>query len=153
MTDDRRAADVGQPTCPSRPRSRPSRRLRRAGRDPDARLPRRAPRGRWSAPPSPAALPGRESSSALADDDNGHAEHARQTVSEVSERASLLVREEIELAKTEISEKVSQLAAAPSWAIAAGVFVVVGAALPAARRSPGASTDLFGGDQVYLAAS
>jgi hypothetical protein len=45
-------------------------------------------------------------------------------VGDVSQKASLLVREEIELAKAEISEKVSSLAKGGAVAIAAGVAVV-----------------------------
>lgn len=43
-------------------------------------------------------------------------------ITEVSERASLLVREEIELAKTEISEKATRLAKGAVVGIVAGVF-------------------------------
>jgi len=49
-----------------------------------------------------------------------------QTVQEISERASLLVREEIELAKAEITEKVTKLAKAAIVGVAAGVFVMIG---------------------------
>ena len=49
-----------------------------------------------------------------------------QAVSEVSERATLLIREEIELAKTEISEKVTSLLKGAVVGIAAGIFVVIG---------------------------
>lgn len=45
-------------------------------------------------------------------------------VGDVSTKASLLVREEIELAKAEISEKVTSLAKGSGVAIAAGVFAV-----------------------------
>ena len=44
------------------------------------------------------------------------------TVNDVSTKASLLVREEIELAKAEISEKVTSLAKGSGVAIAAGIF-------------------------------
>jgi uncharacterized membrane protein YqjE len=44
-------------------------------------------------------------------------------VAEVSEKASLLVREEIELAKAEIQEKVTKLAKGAGVGIAAGVFL------------------------------
>ena len=47
-------------------------------------------------------------------------------VSEVSERASVLIREEIELAKAEISEKVNKLLRGTVVGIAAGIFVTVG---------------------------
>ena len=45
-------------------------------------------------------------------------------ISEVSERAQLLVREEIELAKTEVAEKVGKLAKGAVVAIAAGIFLI-----------------------------
>jgi uncharacterized membrane protein YqjE len=47
-------------------------------------------------------------------------------VAEVSEKASLLVREEIELAKAEVKDKVSKLTKGAGVAAAAGVFVVFG---------------------------
>jgi hypothetical protein len=46
-----------------------------------------------------------------------------QIVSEVSEKASLLVREEIELAKTEVMQKVSRLGRGIGVGLAAGVFL------------------------------
>lgn len=45
-------------------------------------------------------------------------------VGDVSTKASLLVREEIELAKAELSEKVSSILKGSAVAIAAGVFAV-----------------------------
>jgi uncharacterized membrane protein YqjE len=48
------------------------------------------------------------------------------SVSEITERATLLVREEIELAKAEVVEKVTQLVKGSVVAIAAGVFAVFG---------------------------
>ncbi len=47
-----------------------------------------------------------------------------EIVAEVSEKASLLVREEIELAKAEVTGKVSKLAKGAGIGIAAGVFLV-----------------------------
>ena len=47
-----------------------------------------------------------------------------ETVTDVTDKATLLIREEIELAKTEISEKVTSLAKGAGVAIAAGVFGV-----------------------------
>ena len=44
-------------------------------------------------------------------------------VSEVTEKASQLVREEIELAKTEVQQKVSSLARGIGVALAAGIFL------------------------------
>jgi Putative Actinobacterial Holin-X, holin superfamily III len=56
----------------------------------------------------------------------GPGEHSRQglasAIAEVSERATLLIREEIELAKTEITEKTTRLAKGAVVGIVAGVF-------------------------------
>jgi hypothetical protein len=49
-----------------------------------------------------------------------------QTVQEISERAALLVREEIELAKAEVTEKVTKLLKGIVVGIAAGIFVITG---------------------------
>ncbi|MDO8186136.1 phage holin family protein [Conexibacter sp. JD483] len=49
-----------------------------------------------------------------------------QAITEVSEKASLLVREEIELAKAEISARVTKLVKGAIVGIAAGIFIVVG---------------------------
>ncbi len=49
-----------------------------------------------------------------------------EMVVDVSERVSTLVREEIELAKTEISEKVTSLARGGAVGIAAGIFAFLG---------------------------
>jgi uncharacterized membrane protein YqjE len=47
-----------------------------------------------------------------------------QAIQEVSDRATLLVREEIELAKVEVTEKVTKLIKGAVVGIAAGIFVV-----------------------------
>jgi len=47
-----------------------------------------------------------------------------QAIQEVSDRATLLVREEIELAKAEVTEKVTKLIKGAVVGIAAGIFVV-----------------------------
>jgi uncharacterized membrane protein YqjE len=47
-----------------------------------------------------------------------------ELVSDVSERTSTLIREEIELAKAEITEKVNQLVRGSALAITAGVFAL-----------------------------
>jgi uncharacterized membrane protein YqjE len=47
-----------------------------------------------------------------------------QAIQDVSERASLLVREEIELAKAEVTEKATKLGKGAAIAAAAGLFVV-----------------------------
>ena len=57
--------------------------------------------------------------------ENGTAEKSLgDVVGDVSTKASLLIREEIELAKTEIAEKVGKLAKGGAVAAAAGVFAV-----------------------------
>jgi len=48
-----------------------------------------------------------------------------QAITEISERASLLVREEIELAKAEVTQKLTKLAKGAVVGMAAGLFVVV----------------------------
>jgi uncharacterized membrane protein YqjE len=58
---------------------------------------------------------------------NGSAEKSLgQIVAEVSEKGSLLVREEIELAKAEITGKISKLTRGAVVAGAAGVFLIFG---------------------------
>jgi uncharacterized small protein (DUF1192 family) len=60
--------------------------------------------------------------------ENGHQENFATAVTEVSERVSLLVREEVELAKAEITEKVSSIArgtAAIAIGAVFGVFALV----------------------------
>lgn len=49
-----------------------------------------------------------------------------QTVQEISERAATLVREEIELAKAEVTDKITKLLKGIVVGVAAGVFVVTG---------------------------
>ena len=49
-----------------------------------------------------------------------------EIVADVSEKASQLVREEIELAKAEVKDKISKLMKGAAVAAAAGVFVVFG---------------------------
>jgi uncharacterized membrane protein YqjE len=55
-----------------------------------------------------------------------NSQNIAQAIQEVSERAQLLVREEIELAKLEISEKVSKLVKGAVVGAAAGIFVIAG---------------------------
>jgi uncharacterized membrane protein YqjE len=49
-----------------------------------------------------------------------------QAIQDVTEKASLLIREEIELAKTEMSEKASKLGKGAGIGGAAGIFAVFG---------------------------
>ena len=55
---------------------------------------------------------------------NGDQNAIAQAITDVSERAQLLVREEIELAKAELMEKVSKLVKGAVVGIAAGIFAV-----------------------------
>jgi uncharacterized membrane protein YqjE len=52
-----------------------------------------------------------------------------QLVFEVSDRASILIREEVELAKTEITEKFNSLLRGSAVGLAAGVFVLMALAM------------------------
>ena len=63
--------------------------------------------------------------SGLPPDDNAN-KSLGEIVAEVSEKASQLVREEIELAKAEVKDKVSKLTKGAVVGVAAGVFVVFG---------------------------
>ena len=56
---------------------------------------------------------------------------------DVSERVSILVREEIELAKTEVTEKVGELVKGSIVGIAAGVFVLCALGDADVRSEPG----------------
>jgi uncharacterized small protein (DUF1192 family) len=60
------------------------------------------------------------------DTDHSDAQKIGHTVAEISEKASVLVREEIELAKAEVSQKVKSLSRGAIVAIAAGIFAVLG---------------------------
>jgi phosphotransferase system glucose/maltose/N-acetylglucosamine-specific IIC component len=61
----------------------------------------------------------------LAVDDPQLAQNLAKTITEVSERASLLVREEIELAKAEIFEKLTKLLRGAVVGLVAGIFGLV----------------------------
>lgn len=52
-----------------------------------------------------------------------------ELVFDVSERTSILIREEIELAKTEVTEKATELVKGSVVGIAAGIFVLVALAM------------------------
>jgi uncharacterized membrane protein YqjE len=58
--------------------------------------------------------------------DNQQPSDLGQAIQEVTERASLLVREEIELAKVEMTEKATKLARGAVVGIVAGIFAVAG---------------------------
>ena len=61
-----------------------------------------------------------------ATEDHNSAKAIAEAVNEISERASLLVREEIELAKAEVSQKLSRLAKGAAIGGAAAVFAIFG---------------------------
>jgi uncharacterized membrane protein YqjE len=57
-------------------------------------------------------------------DDRHSTSELGQAIQEVTERASLLVREEIELAKAEMTEKVTKLVKGAAVGLVAGIFAV-----------------------------
>jgi uncharacterized membrane protein YqjE len=62
----------------------------------------------------------------MATNNNNDTTELGQAIQDVTEKMSLLVREEIELAKTEVTEKVTRLAKGAAIGIAAGIFAVFG---------------------------
>ncbi len=68
---------------------------------------------------------------------------------DVSERVSYLVREEIELAKAEVTEKATSLIKGSVVGIAAGVFVLLGLAM-LMHAIAWLLNDLFFGDTIWL---
>jgi uncharacterized membrane protein YqjE len=62
----------------------------------------------------------------MATNNNNDTSELAQAIQDVTEKMSLLVREEIELAKTEVTEKVTRLAKGAAIGIAAGIFAVFG---------------------------
>lgn len=63
------------------------------------------------------------------DTDHNTAKGIADAVNEISERASLLVREEIELAKAEVSEKIARLVKGAVVGGAAAIFAIFGVVL------------------------
>jgi hypothetical protein len=61
--------------------------------------------------------------------DNNSQANIIAAINEVSDKAQLLVREEIELAKAEVTEKLSTIARGAAIGIAAGIFVIAGLVL------------------------
>ena len=68
---------------------------------------------------------------------------------DVSERVSYLVREEIELAKAEITEKATSLIKGSVVGVVAGVFVLLGLAM-LMHAIAWLLNDLFFGDTIWL---
>ena len=87
--------------------------------------------------------------------DPPHTEQPRDDMSvgemvfDVSERVSTLVREEIELAKTEVTEKIQALLRGGAVGIAAGVFALMGLAM-LMHAFAWLLNDLFFDDTVWL---
>lgn len=65
----------------------------------------------------------------MATDEHNTAKGIAEAVNEISDRASLLIREEIELAKAEVTEKVSRLVKGAVVGAAAAVFALFGVVL------------------------
>ena len=63
---------------------------------------------------------------AASSDDRTRPQEIGHTISEISEKASLLVREEIALAKTEVTQKATKLGKGAAVAAVAGVFAFFG---------------------------
>ena len=61
-----------------------------------------------------------------ANDDHTRPQQIGHTVAEISEKASLLVREEIALAKAEVAQKATRLGKGTAVAAVAGVFALFG---------------------------
>jgi uncharacterized membrane protein YqjE len=72
-----------------------------------------------------------------------------QAIQDISERAQLLVREEIELAKTEVTVKVTKLVRGSVVGIVAGVFVIGGLMLLLNGLSWLAWYELFPDNQFF----
>jgi hypothetical protein len=72
-----------------------------------------------------------------------------QAISEISERASLLVREEIELAKAEITTKLTRLVTGAVVALAAGMFFIVALLFALHGIAWLFAYEFFGDDKIF----
>ena len=72
-----------------------------------------------------------------------------EMVFDVSERVSTLVREEVELAKTEVTEKITKLLRGSAVGVAAGVFAFLGLIL-LMHSIAWLLDDLFFGDSIWI---
>ncbi|MGA2469744.1 MAG: phage holin family protein [Solirubrobacteraceae bacterium] len=73
-----------------------------------------------------------------------------QAISEISERASLLVREEIELAKAEMAAKLTRLITGAIVGLVAGVFIVAALLFALHGLAWLATYELFPNNEVFL---
>jgi uncharacterized membrane protein len=78
-----------------------------------------------------------------------NAQNIAQAIQEVSDRAQLLVREEIELAKAEVTAKLTKLIKGAVVALAASVFVISGLVLVLHGLSWVAWYELFPDNQYF----
>jgi uncharacterized membrane protein YqjE len=78
-----------------------------------------------------------------------HTQNIAEAIQEVSDRAQLLVREEIELAKAEVTEKLTKLIKGAVVALAASMFVVAGLLLVLHGLSWLAWYELFPSNQFF----
>ncbi len=72
------------------------------------------------------------------------------TLLDISERTTLLVREEIELAKAELTQKIISLLKGAVVALVAGIFAVIGLLFLLHGLAWGVWRWLFGGTNYYL---
>ena len=72
-----------------------------------------------------------------------------EMVLDVSERLSILIREEIELAKTEVTEKVTKLLRGSAVGAAAGIFALLGLAM-LMHALAWLLVDLFFSDHIWI---
>jgi uncharacterized membrane protein YqjE len=72
-----------------------------------------------------------------------------QAIQDVTEKASLLIREEIELAKTEVTEKVTKLIKGAVVGLVAGIFAVFGL-IYLLHSGAWAIYDIIGSDSPWL---
>jgi uncharacterized membrane protein YqjE len=72
-----------------------------------------------------------------------------QAIQDVTEKASLLIREEIELAKTEVTDKATKLIKGAVVGIVAGIFAVFGL-IYLLHSGAWALYEIFGSDSPWL---
>jgi len=73
-----------------------------------------------------------------------------QAITDISERASLIVREEIELAKAEIATKLMRLLTGAIVGLAAGIFVLIALFFVLVGIAWLLAFELFGDDKIFL---
>jgi uncharacterized membrane protein YqjE len=100
-------------------------------------------------PPDPGTIPAPDGRSAGSPNGESPEEMTvGELVFEISDRASVLIREEVELAKTEVTEKLTRLMQGSVVALVAGVFVLLALAM-IMHGVAWLLNDLFFGDDVW----